>query len=102
MARVVDLAPEDAKAMADYGRLTYEAAGAPAEIPPAVTEIMRRALALDARSPLALWFVGQAAEQAGRNAEARELWTRLLSLLEPGTPQYATLKARIDALPAIQ
>jgi len=102
MSQAAGLAPEDAAVLTEYGRLAYEAAGAPATVPPQVADIMGRALALDAESPLALWFVGHTAEQEGRAAEARALWTRLLAQLEPGTPQFDTLKARIDRLDGAQ
>ena len=102
MSQAAGLAPEDPGVLTEYGRLAYEAAGAPAAVPSQVADIMGRALALDAESPLALWFVGHVAEQAGRDAEARELWTRLLAQLEPGTPQFDTLKGRINGLDGAQ
>jgi cytochrome c-type biogenesis protein CcmH len=102
MSQAAGLAPDDPAVLAEFGRLAYEAAGSPAMVPPQVADIMGRALALDAESPLALWFVGHAAEQDGRAAEARDLWTRLLAQLEPGTPQFDTLKARIDDLDGTQ
>jgi cytochrome c-type biogenesis protein CcmH len=102
MSQAAGLAPGDPAVLTEYGRLAYEAAGSPAMVPPQVADIMGRALALDAESPLALWFVGHAAEQDGRDAEARALWTRLLAQLEPGTPQFDTLKARIDDLDGTQ
>ncbi|MCP4328954.1 MAG: c-type cytochrome biogenesis protein CcmI [Alphaproteobacteria bacterium] len=100
MARAAQLAPEDANILAQLGRLTYDAEGAPDQISPAVADIMERSLALDGDNALALWFIGVVAEQADDLERARELWRRLLDRLEPGTPQYEALKARVEALEA--
>lgn len=99
MARASALAPERADLLMQLGRLTYEAAGTPETVPDDVADIMRRVLAMDPDNALALWFVGVAAADSGRPAEAREHWQRLLARLEPGTPQHAELQSRIDALP---
>ncbi len=97
-ARAAELSPEDPTLLVQLGRLTYEAEGAPPTVSPAVAEIMGRVLTLKPNDGLALWFTGVAAEQDGEPERARELWTRLLAQLEAGSPQYGTLKARIDAL----
>jgi cytochrome c-type biogenesis protein CcmH len=101
-AKAVELAPKNAELVTLLGRLTFEAEGRPRTVSPAVADIMRRALALDADSGLALWFVGVAAAQDGDKGTAHELWTRLLAQTEPGTPQYEALKAQIDKLGAEQ
>ena len=59
----------------------------------------RAALAAAPDTPEALWFLGLDAVAAHQPAEARELWRRLLGDLDPSSPDYAEVKARLDGLP---
>ncbi len=45
-----------------------------------------RAAALDAENPKAAYFLGLAAEQDGRNAEAATIWRAMLTKAQPGAP----------------
>lgn len=96
-ARAVALAPTDMELLADYADATLAAPG-PAEIPAASVEALRQVLKTDAANATALWFVGLAESEANHALEAAALWKRLLSRLQPDTPAYRTVQARIDAL----
>ncbi len=78
-------------------------AGAPsaadARLPADAVGAFRAALAAAPDTPEALWFLGLDAVAAHQPAEARELWRRLLGDLDPSSPDYAEVKARLDGLP---
>lgn len=61
-------------------------------------ELYGRAAALAPDDLEAQWFLGIRALQDGRKAEARERWQRVLTRLEPGSPDYPAIKQRLDAL----
>jgi len=46
----------------------------------------------------ALWQVGLAEAASGNKLAAAELWGRLLGQFDPASPEYAALRARLDAL----
>ena len=97
-SRAAKLAPQDPEVLAGYGDALFAEAGS-ADVPPAESvDIMRRVLTLDGKRPEALWVVGLADAAEGKKAEADMLWKRLLAELDPATPQYERVKARLEAL----
>jgi cytochrome c-type biogenesis protein CcmH len=98
LAHAAKLAPKDPAVLADYGNALYSRDKA-GEAPPAeAVEVMRTALALDAKNPDALWVVGLADAAKGDKAAAADLWNRLLAQLSSGSPQYEQVKRHLDAL----
>ena len=60
---------------------------------------MRRVLALDPQNPLALFYLGQAAAQAGDAAAARAHWQLLLAQVPADAPERAQIQRLLDQLP---
>lgn len=52
----------------------------------------------DPNHPEALWFLGALAVRAGDIPRARELWQRLLPLLQPDSPPRATVEKALQSL----
>ena len=100
-ARAVSLAPTDMEVLADYADATLTTPG-PAEIPAASVEALRQVLKTDASNATALWLLGLAESEANHAQEAAALWKQLLSRLQPDTPAYRAVQARIDALGPIK
>jgi cytochrome c-type biogenesis protein CcmH len=80
-----------------YATSLYEAAGegTPA---PELAATLQRILARDPANGQALWLSGLVAARGGDKAAARSHWGRLLAQLAPGSPEYAAVKQRVDAL----
>ncbi|MDE0409789.1 MAG: c-type cytochrome biogenesis protein CcmI [Alphaproteobacteria bacterium] len=97
LRRAVDAVPDDLDTLHAYARALSGDIGSGVP-PPASVEIYARILALDPEDGAALWFVGLAAAERGDAAAARTHWERLLPLLAPGTEEYLTLQAALDAL----
>jgi cytochrome c-type biogenesis protein CcmH len=100
-ARAVALAPTDTELLTAYANATLLAPG-PIEIPLQSVAALRQVLQTDASNPAALWLVGLAESEAQHAREAAALWKQLLSELQPATPAYRAVQARIDALGPIK
>jgi cytochrome c-type biogenesis protein CcmH len=94
---VAVMLPDDLEAQLDYADALL--AAAPNELSPAAEQQMRRVLALDPQNPAALFYVGQAAAQAGDAAAARAHWQRLIAQVPPDAPERAQIQRMIDQLP---
>ncbi|MGH6920744.1 MAG: tetratricopeptide repeat protein, partial [Geminicoccaceae bacterium] len=90
--------PDDLEAQLDYADALL--AAAPDDLPPAALRQMRRVLALDPQNPLALFYLGQAAAQAGDAATARAHWQLLLGQVPASAPERAQIQRLLDQLPA--
>lgn len=60
---------------------------------------MREILAIDAKNPGGLFYIGLAEAQANHPRKARKLWTTLLDTLPQDDPRRNTVVRRLDALP---
>ena len=98
-ARAVALAPTDTELLTAYANATLLVPG-PIELPPQSVDALREVLKTDASNPTALWFVGLAESQANHGPEAAAMWQQLLSQLQPDTPAYRAVQARIESLAA--
>ena len=98
-ARAVTLAPTDTDLLTAYANATLLVPG-PIELPPQSVDALREVLKTDASNPTALWFVGLAESQANHGPEAAAMWQQLLSQLQPDTPAYRAVQARIESLAA--
>ncbi|WP_049974363.1 c-type cytochrome biogenesis protein CcmI [Azospirillum sp. B4] len=94
-ARAVAAAPDDADTNLGYARVLLPADGG--HPPPAFFTALRVVLKANPGNPQALWYLGLDAAEAGRKAEARELWGRLLPLLPEGDDRKE-LEDRLKAL----
>lgn len=83
--READLA--EARVLEAQGQVTAEAKAG-----------FERAIAIEPNHPKASYFVGLAAEQAGRPDEARAVWTRLAQAAPPGAPWLAPIQSEIVRL----
>jgi cytochrome c-type biogenesis protein CcmH len=95
--RAVALAPTDLALLGDYARATLLASG-PATLPPQSIDALRQLMSNDGSHPTALWLVGLAEADAGNGQQAATLWRRLLPQLDPDTPAYRAVQARLAAL----
>ncbi len=90
--------PEDLEAQLDYALALLETVPAQDPLPEKVIAAFETVNTLDADQPDALFYLGLAAAQRGEVARARDLWSRLLSMLPADTPQYEEVKKQLDAL----
>jgi cytochrome c-type biogenesis protein CcmH len=94
---VAEALPDDLEAQLAYADALLAAADN--SLSPALTQQMRRVLALDAENPLALFYLGQAAAEAGDAAAARAHWQLLLARVPQDAPERAQIQRLIDQLP---
>lgn len=94
---IVRLNPNDVQARLSLGG-AYLAQVGPGPMPATAIEQFEAVLALDADNPDALWFLGRADAEAGRNDAAREKWQRLLGQLQPGSEAHDNVSAQIKRL----
>ncbi|WP_281016084.1 MULTISPECIES: c-type cytochrome biogenesis protein CcmI [unclassified Minwuia] len=94
---IVRLNPNDVQARLSLGG-AYLAQVGPGPMPATAIEQFEAVLALDADNPDALWFLGRADAEAGRNDAAREKWQRLLGQLQPGSEAHDNVRAQIQRL----
>ncbi|MFP6743433.1 MAG: c-type cytochrome biogenesis protein CcmI [Alphaproteobacteria bacterium] len=92
------LAPGDPDVLGQYAEAIAQAAPPGAPVPVDAVAVFRRLLVLDGDSPVALWHLGLAAAQTGYDAEARELWGRLLAVIPPGSADFDAVQSAIDGL----
>ncbi len=69
-------------------------------LPERAVAALQRVAALDPQQPTALWYLGLAAAQQRRFAEASGYWQRLLPLLPEDSEQHKAVTAAIEALKA--
>ncbi len=96
--RAAALAPDDPDVLAQYAEAIAQASPPGAPVPVDAVAVFRRLLALDGDSPVALWHLGLAAAQTGYDTEARELWSRLLAVIPPGSADFDAVQGAIDGL----
>ncbi|UEM03523.1 c-type cytochrome biogenesis protein CcmI [Skermanella rosea] len=75
------------------------ASGGDQDAPPApAVAVLRDVLKIQPDNPQALYFVGLDAARAANTAEASQLWGRLLTQLQPGSPEHAEVQSLLDRL----
>jgi cytochrome c-type biogenesis protein CcmH len=99
-AQAVALAPEDVDLLLDQAQALQATVPEDAPPPPAAIAVYRKVAALQPDQPLALWFLGLAEKQAGHKDAASAYWQRLLTQLQPNTPQAIEVKKQLDAIGA--
>jgi cytochrome c-type biogenesis protein CcmH len=98
-AKAAALKPADADILSRYAEAIAQTADPEKDMPAELATVSDKLLALQPDHGAALWFSGIARAQSGDTKGARERWTRLLSLVDPASPQHVNVKARLDALP---
>ena len=88
------LVNQDATLLADYAEVLSQINGGNLQGKP--TELIERALKLDANEPQALLLAGAAASERQDFAAAAEHWSRLLVQLEPGSDDAKALEAAVS------
>jgi cytochrome c-type biogenesis protein CcmH len=88
------LVDQDATLLADYAEVLSRINGGNLQGKP--TELIERALKLDANEPQALLLAGAAASDRQDFAAAAEHWSRLLAQLEPGSDDAKALEAAVS------
>ena len=68
-------------------------------LPPRVLDLLNHIQSVDPDQPMVLWYLGIAAAQARHPDDARRQWTKLLSLVPPGSDDARMLRSALDALP---
>jgi cytochrome c-type biogenesis protein CcmH len=99
-AKAVELAPDDADALAGYASAEIAIAGEGAPAPEAALDAYERLLALDPGHFEALWFTGLGAVEQGRVDDAAAAWRRLADMMPPDSDERAELLGQIEALGA--
>jgi cytochrome c-type biogenesis protein CcmH len=67
-------------------------------VPPRVVTLLKQVETLDAKQPVALWYLGLAAAQQRNFAEASSYWQRLLAVLPPGSDQHQAVAEALQAI----
>ncbi len=96
--KAITLRPQDADLKLAYADLLLNSVPEDAPVPAEAVGVLREVLDLDADNPDALYFLGLSEAQAGRKAEAKTLWSRLLGQLPEGSPARQGLQQQLDAL----
>ncbi|MDF1585378.1 c-type cytochrome biogenesis protein CcmI [Marinimicrococcus flavescens] len=99
--KALALAPRDVGILKAYAASLLgpvdPASGLP-EVGDEARALFDRAAELRPEDPEPWWFLGIAARQRGEQARARSDWQRLLDLIGPDHPDFAGIRARIEAL----
>ena len=100
LSHAASLAPERTDIQLDYAGALLQATPETVPLPPAFDETLARVRAKEPGNLALLYFEGLGAVRAGKPAEARERWSKLLAALPADAPMRANLQQQIDALPA--
>ena len=97
LRRASQLAPADPLVKVELAEALLFSSGNP-EISPLVKAMLEQALADDPQLQKGLWLLGIAEAQAGNEAQAAELWERLLTQVEPGSGIAVSVQQQLDGL----
>jgi cytochrome c-type biogenesis protein CcmH len=98
LASAAKAAPDRVDVLAAYAGGLIAAGPEGDAPPPAAVPVLRTVLSMQPDNPQALYFLGMDAARTSNAAEAAQLWGRLLTRLQPGSPEHAEVQSRIDAL----
>jgi len=91
-------APDNLEAQLDYAHALFPPGTAERDMPQAFIDTIDRIRRLDPAHPEGLFFGGLIAARRGADAEARDLWSRLLDSLPADSPVRGAVERRIEAL----
>jgi len=98
--QALDRAPQRLDVRIAYADALLGRAPDDAPIPADAAAALREVLALDPANKEALWLVGLHAAQSGRRDEASDLWSRLLTQMDPKDPDRDIVRQRLATLKA--
>jgi cytochrome c-type biogenesis protein CcmH len=101
-ARAVALAPTDRNLLAEYAGTVLAAPEPVPELPAESIAALRAALEQQPADGAALWLLGFTAMKDGKNEEARQLWSKLLTQFAPDSGEYKAIETQIAKLPSAQ
>lgn len=90
--------PGDVQVRLEFASLLLAEVPQGGTLPAEFVRVMREIVAVDPKNPDALYFSGLAEVQAGNPKKARDLWTRLVSLLPEGSDERKEVQMQLDAL----
>lgn len=91
-------APGRVDVLMAYADALMVASGEEDAPPPSAVAVLREVLALQPDNPQALWFLGLDAVRTANKGEASQLWGKLLTQLQPGSPEHAEVQSRLNSL----
>jgi cytochrome c-type biogenesis protein CcmH len=94
------LKPDDASIPLQEARAILEARKPDAPVSPSVVALLHKVEAKQPDDPEVLWYLGVAAAQDDRFAEAKKYWQRLLPLLPADSDDRKMVQQALDTLPA--
>jgi cytochrome c-type biogenesis protein CcmH len=97
LTRALQLAPADALVLVELAEAKMFTSGSP-DVSEEVQGMLVQAVDLDPNNQKGLWLLGLVAAQQGDDPRALELWGRLVSLLEPGSPTLASVEQQMSQL----
>jgi cytochrome c-type biogenesis protein CcmH len=100
-AKALQLAPDDTGTIKDYASALLGPDDPTTKLPTVpekAADLFAKAQGLAPDDPEPYWYLGIRSLQTGDVVEAKADWRRLLTLLGPKHPDYAAVKARLDAL----
>lgn len=98
LARAAALAPKDVAVQMAYAEAIITLAPDSDTLPAEFVTVMRDVLKVAPDHADGLYYVGLAEIEAGRKAEGKAHWMRLLASLDPKSPEYVSLKQEVDKL----
>ncbi|MEO5373741.1 MAG: c-type cytochrome biogenesis protein CcmI [Alphaproteobacteria bacterium] len=96
--KAMTLSPRDVGMRLSYAETLLSGDGPDDILPGPFVAVMREVLTIDQDQADALYYVGLAEVQAGRGADARAYWQRLLASLPKGSAEYQQLEQEIQSL----
>jgi cytochrome c-type biogenesis protein CcmH len=96
--KAAKLRPDDASIPLQEVRALLSDQAPVDKLPPRVIGLLKRIEANAPDEPLVLWYLGMAAAQEGRIAEARGYWSKLLTKIPPGGEDTKMVQSGLDAL----
>jgi len=97
--RATEVAPDNIEVLLDYAHALFPPGTSERDIPPAFSTVIAQVLKLEPDNAEGLFFGGLLAVRRGDNAEARDLWSRLVEKLPADSPIRAAVQKRLDVLP---
>ena len=98
LSQAARLAPDRPQILAALLAATVNAAADDQVLAAGIPALTDQVLGLDPDNLDALWYAGVAAEQGGKDAQARAYWRRLLALLPSDGEEYPIVQGRLDAV----
>jgi len=97
--KAANLAPARLDVQLDYaGSLIEGRADLDKKLPAEFPDVVKRIRNLDPDNPLGLFYAGVVARAAGKTAETKELWSKVLLLMPEGSAERDQLQREIDGL----